>query len=1010
MNSAIELFGYNNWSTAQKKDWTRFHYDVADPDFSPESGLNMEQTNLKGQLAYTESEEVKSWYSYDDRGRLHWMAQHFIGLNKTFTEEYTYGTNGLMSRIAFQSAIPDEAFYHHFTYDRDLRLDKVYTSTTGSLDDAYEHVNHEYFIHGPLKKEKYANGLQEVDYAYTIQGWLKAINGINTDPDFDGDNGTYPDVFGHVMDYHADDFQVVKNRYDWYEPPVSLPGIKTYHGGMLKSTRWKHLSMSDQKTLKTRLNAYEYDEEYQLTNTHYHRSGTFNKANNVFGEKDISYDLNGNIQSLSRYDSYGDVLNDFQGAYQYTDNGNQLTAVDKHIDQVIYNETGQVTGYDYHPSAGRPDVYFEYNGFSQVTGIYSDSEKTQKQYTYRYDDRGNRILKRNEETGIEEWYVYNFSNTLTGIYYKEGSTLTQGELMIGGRLGIAYKDIDHWQYNYALTDHLGNTRSVVSSLKFMATATMEEERVSYESTRFENLNTRQLDAANAIDGTYSALLNPALGSDQVVGPAKSLRVRKGDEVTISVLASYDPASSDNTFVTGLGGLVTRALGGTAQIGESAVASIPSAVSGDAFVPAPANKRTPKAYLQFLLFDDAFNFIGTESGGCECYQVVSEVAANGVETLTLTKEVEKDGYMYIYVSNESNNDVNVWFDNLTISHTGLNIIQQTDYYSYGGVATSTQQQNYRFGYQGVFAEKDQETGFDHFQLRSYDSEIGRWLAVDPYGQYWSPYLGMGNAPNMGIDPDGGWIFSSNSFVELGAVASLGAILGTFLNGKNGAWQGALGSLSLYGLGAGISELSESFYLTPLSTNLLRSIAIESGVNPQRPNFDRIIGDAFERAALDGVGARRNTRNIPTPARAAFGGRPRTRPDGFNDIKVFDPRNKRKVRVYANSSVYEVKARNGKIRLSSDLHQARGLLQIARNSQGGRVRRGQLTFVTTSNTTIGDDIIRQGNSSGVSVSQIVAFRVGKTNRIVLSPKIKLTTGSSISVPLPSIFNWPRKLKFR
>lgn len=33
-------------------------------------------------------------------------------------------------------------------------------------------------------------------------------------------------------------------------------------------------------------------------------------------------------------------------------------------------------------------------------------------------------------------------------------------------------------------------------------------------------------------------------------------------------------------------------------------------------------------------------------------------------------------------------------------------------------------------------------------------IERWTATDPYGQYWSPYIGMGNDPVQGIDPDGG----------------------------------------------------------------------------------------------------------------------------------------------------------------------------------------------------------------------------------------------------------------
>lgn len=63
--------------------------------------------------------------------------------------------------------------------------------------------------------------------------------------------------------------------------------------------------------------------------------------------------------------------------------------------------------------------------------------------------------------------------------------------------------------------------------------------------------------------------------------------------------------------------------------------------------------------------------------------------------------------------------------------------------------------YRYGYQGQYAEEDKETGLNAFQLRMYDSRIMRWLSPDPYGQYNSPYLAMGNDWANGVDPDGGW---------------------------------------------------------------------------------------------------------------------------------------------------------------------------------------------------------------------------------------------------------------
>lgn len=90
--------------------------------------------------------------------------------------------------------------------------------------------------------------------------------------------------------------------------------------------------------------------------------------------------------------------------------------------------------------------------------------------------------------------------------------------------------------------------------------------------------------------------------------------------------------------------------------------------------------------------------------------------------------------------------------------------------------------YRYGYQGEFAEKEPElgTGINSFQLRLWDSRIGRWSSPDPYGQFASPYLGMGNNPMNGVDPDGGcWDSEGNPCPD-------GAIGDTTLDGQGNTW--------------------------------------------------------------------------------------------------------------------------------------------------------------------------------------------------------------------------------
>ena len=86
---------------------------------------------------------------------------------------------------------------------------------------------------------------------------------------------------------------------------------------------------------------------------------------------------------------------------------------------------------------------------------------------------------------------------------------------------------------------------------------------------------------------------------------------------------------------------------------------------------------------------------------------------------------------------------------------VSLTSTADYYPFGMPMPGRQTiggELYRYAFQGQ--EKDPETGKEAFQLRLWDSRIGRWLSPDPYKEFPSPYLGMGNTPNMTIDSDGG----------------------------------------------------------------------------------------------------------------------------------------------------------------------------------------------------------------------------------------------------------------
>ncbi len=61
-------------------------------------------------------------------------------------------------------------------------------------------------------------------------------------------------------------------------------------------------------------------------------------------------------------------------------------------------------------------------------------------------------------------------------------------------------------------------------------------------------------------------------------------------------------------------------------------------------------------------------------------------------------------------------------------------------------------------------------------------FARWLTTDVYGQFHSPYIGMGNNPVRGIDPDGGYVFflGQNGGLLMSALNQVGSLPGFDMN--------------------------------------------------------------------------------------------------------------------------------------------------------------------------------------------------------------------------------------
>lgn len=125
---------------------------------------------------------------------------------------------------------------------------------------------------------------------------------------------------------------------------------------------------------------------------------------------------------------------------------------------------------------------------------------------------------------------------------------------------------------------------------------------------------------------------------------------------------------------------------------------------------------------------------------------------------------KNGYVYIYVSNRSNEDV--YFDNLTVNITTGNVIEEDHYYSYGLKIAGISSVKLADASEGVIANKylyNEKELFDDgglnwydYGFRNYDPQIGRFTQLDPltfeYPEL-TPYQFAGDDPIANVDLDG-----------------------------------------------------------------------------------------------------------------------------------------------------------------------------------------------------------------------------------------------------------------
>jgi RHS repeat-associated protein len=168
---------------------------------------------------------------------------------------------------------------------------------------------------------------------------------------------------------------------------------------------------------------------------------------------------------------------------------------------------------------------------------------------------------------------------------------------------------------------------------------------------------------------------------------------------------------------------------------------------------------PKAYINYLFFDEQLRCVG---GG------YSKVGNSGVVKPHFAElqgiAVSKNGFVYIYCSNES--PVPVYFDNIQVVHDRGALLEETHYYPFGLVMSGISSKaagkidnKYKYSKKELQSnEFSDNSGLDlyDFGARYYDPQLGMWHSIDPLaGKYpsLSPYIYAFNNPMLFVDPDG-----------------------------------------------------------------------------------------------------------------------------------------------------------------------------------------------------------------------------------------------------------------
>lgn len=625
---------------------------------------------------------------------------------------------------------------------------------------------------GVLKQKKVGDDIETQDYQFNIRGWITGINKdfvTNSQPAIPGTNGAR--YFGEIVSYDSG-----------YARPL--------YNGNISGIRWK--AAGDRIA---RSYGFNYDNAGRLIYADFSQqnegSTAWTKDQVDYTVSGLNYDANGNILSMSQRalkigsSALVDSLN-----YEYFTNSNLLKKVTDAVpdqtpghfrdtsitaDDYAYDVNGNIVKDNnrrMHDAGGNSGAV--YNILDKPDSITIANKSTTR---YEYDAAGNLLRKRitviegNQTRNKEYLYIAGFvylNDTLQYSLMEEGCV--KRVMRRNFQTAEMYEVFD---YQYYIKDRQGNIRTVLTEGRDTAfyQASMEPGLQSVEDALFSNVyspvytvDSKPTGFDQDTDNTKVSKLNASPGTNKKTGPSLVLKVMAGDRVQINAYSYYNttaqqPNSGTNLLTELLSILPGAVIGNSGgKLDAANTAALSGALSPNVLQflnnNRPYDNGRPRAYLNWILFDEQYKYVASNSGVMQVLSGTEKQALVAPEQL-----ISKNGYLFVYVSNESPQDV--YFDDLTVKHVIGPLVEEKSYYPFGlvmGAISSKAMLKDKTSYAYNAGSEWEENGVDYYYTfyRKYDAQIGRFSGIDIASEEYAgitPYQFGANNPVLFNDPFG-----------------------------------------------------------------------------------------------------------------------------------------------------------------------------------------------------------------------------------------------------------------